>query len=196
MLIKRVSWLKQKGDQTEMTMNRKTRWMFTVAMVAVAFTVAGLRGPRDESTLAMAAADVPKPAAKNSEAAPATLERKPLRTFDYIPADAKLVFVASPSVLLKSVTVQQLQKLVATVSRSKFGVPLREMEDVKCSNHGKFLRKQTAAAVSAIRDSGDETARLEKVDQEKAGASPKQLGDKTFTKSTAISCSFPTIEHW
>ena len=98
MLIKRVAWLKQKGDQKEMTMNRKTRWILVVAMVAVALAVAGLRGPSDEiRPWRSRPPTMPKPAAKEFRAwRPATLERKPLRTFDYIPDDAKLVFVAQP----------------------------------------------------------------------------------------------------
>ena len=101
MLIKRVSWLKQKGDQTEMAMNRKTRSILVVAMAAVALFVAGIRGPgASDSTLAIAAP--PQAAEKTNQFQPRKFElgpvtlSTPLRTFDYIPDDAKFVMAISP----------------------------------------------------------------------------------------------------
>ena len=106
MLIKRLAWLKQKGDQKEMTMNRKTRWILFAAMVVTAMLVAGIRGPNDSgSPMALAQTQADKPAVAH-DAPPVwesavPFDRDSLRSAQYIPADAKLFIAFSPSTLAK-----------------------------------------------------------------------------------------------
>jgi Protein of unknown function (DUF1559)/BlaR1 peptidase M56/Type II secretion system (T2SS), protein G len=184
MLIKRVAWLKQKGDQKEITMNRKTRWILAVAMAAVALAVAGVRGPSGvDSTVALAAADEPKQPTKESAAgAPAALERKQFRTFDYIPDNAKFIMAISPSELLKFPSMQQLQKIADNAEfDKKFGLPLNEIEDVKViqTSAGNPFESSPRPPFQRLVIRSVKPHDWKKWISEKPGIKPKQIGDKT-----------------
>ncbi len=108
MLIKRVAWLKRgQGRGVEKSLGRKGGWLLTVAMVAIALGVAGIRGPeRSSNQVAMAA----EPEEKHLDTLPKelhaigdanTTNSTALRTFKYVPADAKLVLGVSPSEIAK-----------------------------------------------------------------------------------------------
>ncbi len=107
MLIKRVAWLKRgQGRGAEKSLGRSAKWLMAVMMAAIALGVAGIRGPeRSGAQLAMAAA----PEEKQTDQLPKELHAiggaatgaTVLRTFKYVPADAKLVAGVSPSEIAK-----------------------------------------------------------------------------------------------
>jgi hypothetical protein len=185
MLIKRVAWLKQKGDQKEMTMNKTTRWILALVMAAVALAVAGVRGPSStDSTVALAAADDPQQPAKEPAAgALAALERKQFRTFDFIPDNAKIVMAISPSALLKFPSMQQLQKIAEnTEFEKKFGLLLNEIEDVKViqTSAGNPFESSPRPPFQRLVIRSVKPHDWKKLISEKSGGKPKQIGDKTF----------------
>jgi Protein of unknown function (DUF1559)/BlaR1 peptidase M56 len=188
MLIKRVAWLKQKGDQKEMTMNQKTRWILAVAMAAMALFIAGIRGPgASDSTLAVAAP--PQAAEKTDQFQPRKFELGPvtlntaLRTFDYIPEDAKFVMAISPSALLKFQSMQQLQKIADNAEfDKKFGLPLNEIEDVKViqTSAGNPFESSPRPPFQRLVIRSVKPHDWKKWISEKPGVKPKQIGDKTI----------------
>ena len=165
-------------------MNHKTRWILVVAMAAVALAVAGVRGPNSaDPTVTLAAAD-PKPSAKEPAAGtPTSLERKQLRTFDYIPEDAKFVIAISPSELLKSHSMQQLQKFVENTGlENKFGLPLAEIEDVKIvqTAAGNIFESGPRPPFQRLVIKAVKPHDWKKWLVDKTGVKPKQVGDKTI----------------
>jgi biopolymer transport protein ExbD len=156
MLIKRVAWLKRKGQKVEKSLSRKGRWTLAVLMAVVALGVAGIRGPNSagEARNSAVAADATQSAPENGSrttitadsitADPTTLlaqgdvaitattaNKKQLRTFQYVPADAKLVVAASPSELAKFPAVAKLFAAADEATRSKFGLTPSGIEDVQ-----------------------------------------------------------------
>src|SRR5262249_40006230 len=92
------------------------------AMTVVALGVAGIRGPGDDGSRALAQADV----TVNTPAA-----QKERRTFKYVPADAKLVAAASPSELSKIEAVAKLFATADEAAQKKFGLKLSDIDDAQ-----------------------------------------------------------------
>ena len=110
------------------------------------------------------------------------LVRSQLRTFDYIPDDAKLVVAVSPSELLKSPLMQQLQKIADNAEvEKKFGLPLNEIEDIKIiqTSEGNIFENSPGPPFQRLVIRSVKPHDWKKWIADKAGAKPKQLGDKT-----------------
>ena len=133
MLIKRVAWLKRKGQTAERAMGRGARYALLVGMALIALAVAGIRGSihsLDSAAVATAADDViAAPTAKFS------------RAYTYVPADAKLVAVISPSWLSESASLSKLLPPINEALEKKFGLKVADIEDIE-------LIKTTATALA------------------------------------------------
>ncbi|HEY2827053.1 MAG TPA: DUF1559 domain-containing protein, partial [Pirellulales bacterium] len=139
MLIRRVAWLKRGGSKVEKTMNRKGRWLLGTVMVLVALVVAGIRGPSGSNVpLALAAPPeekqldrLPKELHQIGNARPA--DSKGLRTFEFVPADAKLVFAISPGEVIKLTSVEKFAALFEkdTNFEKKYGIKVSDVADVE-----------------------------------------------------------------
>jgi beta-lactamase regulating signal transducer with metallopeptidase domain len=161
MLIKRVAWLKRgHGRGVEKSLGRSAKWLMAMTMAVIALGVAGIRGPeRSSSQVAMAA----EPEEKHLDALPKELHQiggakagaeskwdvaPVLRTFKYVPADAKLVAGVSPSEIAKwgGVTpfVAMITKEVGF--EKKFGMKLADVANVE------FIRTRTARPERVIFD--------------------------------------------
>jgi biopolymer transport protein ExbD len=153
MLIKRVAWLKRKGQKVEKSLTKTGRWTLAVVMALVALGVAGIRGPsgageistpvvaadgtqsvREDSpeitiTAASITADPTTLLAQGDVTVTSTAANKQLRTFQYVPAGAKLVAVVSPAELLKA---PALAKLAAAIpSLMGDGPKLSDVADIE-----------------------------------------------------------------
>ena len=188
MLIKRVAWLKQRDQRVEKSLGLRGRCLLAATMTALAVFVAGIRGPgASDSTLAVAAP--PQAAEKTNQFQPRKFElgpvtlSTPLRTFDYIPDDAKFVVAVSPSALLKFPSMQQLQKIADNAEfDKKFGLPLNEIEDVKVvrTSAGNLFESSPRPpfdrlVIKSVKPHDWKTWIAAKTD-----AKPQQIGDKTF----------------
>jgi len=136
MLIKRVAWLKRSGLKVEKALSRKGRWILVFALAVLAFGLAGIRGPSGSlSPVVMAAPPDERQieTQKGGKAMDASQEAsKTFRTFEYVPADAKLVIAFSPNEIAKLPAVVNLVSLFDRAGGfdKKFGLKVSEVSDV------------------------------------------------------------------
>ncbi|HZZ29095.1 MAG TPA: M56 family metallopeptidase [Pirellulales bacterium] len=138
MLIKRVAWLKRKGQRTETSLGRTGRWILAACMAAIALGVAGLRGPRDSFTqVAMAApADDAKQSETKKDAERAWDVSQPqpavLRSFRFVPSEAKLVVGINPHELAKTASAAKpIVDMLDKEFEGKNGFKLTDIADVE-----------------------------------------------------------------
>ena len=146
MLIKRVSWLKQRGPLVEKSLSRTGRWLLAAMMVAVTLGVAGIRGPSERLSAVATAAE---PEEQPLDRLPKELHQigktpsavsKVVRTFDYVPADAKLVIAFTPSEITKLPAMAPFVSSFEhdTDFEKKYGVKISDVADVESGEQSTF----------------------------------------------------------
>ena len=134
MLVRRVKWLRSKSPRVEKSLSRSARWILAGGMIAVALAVAGVRGPSEMGTnTAVAAEPEPSKPQPKDWTWDVSSQAKELRTYEYIPADAKAVIVVSPSAISSSPGVGKLVTEFDTIRgfEKTFGLKLSEIADAK-----------------------------------------------------------------
>jgi len=146
MLIKRVAWLKRGQDRkVEKSLSRSGKCILAGVFVAMAVGVAGIRGPQETGSMVAVAAgsedakpqadgksDEAKQAEKKKDNGPAWDVSNPqaLRTFQFVPADAKLVVAVDPHELAKiAPATQPLVDMLNKEFEAKNGFKLTEVTD-------------------------------------------------------------------
>jgi beta-lactamase regulating signal transducer with metallopeptidase domain len=110
LLVRRITWLKRNPLQ-EQIMSRKSRWILATGLTGMVVLVAGIRGPNFATSTRVVAAETPSNTAlKPSKAAQGdalaqgtngTLTFTLFKKNEYVPADAKVVLVARPTMILE-----------------------------------------------------------------------------------------------